>query len=133
MPHAISSPVKVTDPAELAKWKWSEMTVDQEWGCYAMVDLHIPESLHEKFRQLPPCPSVEVITHDRLSPYAKEALKRVSPCPRSYKAKKLITSFEAKKRYLTTHLWLKFLVDEGVIIDKVNSLYKFRQERHIQV
>ena len=132
MPHPYSKLTKITDPEELKKLKWLEMTNDQPVGYFVQVSLSTSPEHHAKLRQLPLVPQLEEVRYDDLSPFSKEALENVLKNPRTYKAKKLMASFRPRRHILLHYLHLKMCLEEGATLDGVDMAYSFLQKRHIE-
>lgn len=85
-----------------------EMVKDPEIGCLVEADIHYPESLHEGTSDYPFCAE--------------------HSCPPGSRHKKLLLTLTDKKRYVIHHRMLQFVVQEGMIVEKIYRVLKFTQK-----
>ena len=130
-PQPIGPLEEIIDPEVINSLDWKSMTYDQEYGYLLSVDCHTPVDKQADLRILPYAPATETVRYEDLSPYSKAALASVMKNPKTYKSRKLMTTFRPKRGYLTYYMNYQAMVDAGVKIDKINYIYRFKQERHM--
>jgi hypothetical protein len=103
---------------------------DAETGYTVEVDLSFPQEIHERLKQLPPCPETRVPEEAWFSEYQKELnikTKNKSKC------QKLIPHFHEHLNYCSHYRTLKYVVEElGVRIDKLHNVVEFKQKKWMQ-
>ena len=89
-----------------------------------------PEHLHDEKRHMenPLCPYIEIVDYDLLSPESKRILSNNQKNPQSYKAKKLISDFRPRCKYLVHIVNLIFYLKHGMVLDKIHSVISFTQK-----
>lgn len=80
--------------------------MDQKTGFILDVDLEYPERLHSLHRENPLAPYTTVIGYDNLSGTSKEMLHETNG-RKSYKATKMVTTFEPRKNYVIHYMNLQ--------------------------
>ena len=95
-------------------------TDDAETGYTVEVDLSFPKEIHERLKQLPPCPETRVPGTKRFSEYQTDLKKRTNS---KSKCEKLIPHFHEHKNYCIHNRLFKYVVEElGVKIDKLHNV-----------
>ena len=120
---------RITDPEKISSYDWASMPLDGKHGFFVNCNLSYPSHLHEKHDNFPLAPELREIKYSDLSPYSKAALTASSNNPKGYKAKKLMGTFLPRKNYLTHFSNLQLYLEQGLVLDKVNYVVKFEQER----
>jgi hypothetical protein len=100
---------------------------DAETGYTVEVDLSFPKEIHERLKQLPPCPETRAPDEAWFSEYQKDLKKRTGS---NSKCEKLIPHFHEHKNYCIHYRTLKYVVKElGVIVNKKHNVVEFKQEK----
>ena len=89
-------------------------------------DLHIPENLHDYFKDLPPAGEKTWIPDDKLSPYQTDLFKK------RVKVDKLILTLYDKKNYVTHYRLLQLYVEFVLQITKFHRILSYKQERWME-
>ena len=72
---------------------------------------------------------MSVINYEDLSDESREMLAKTDPKKQTnYKAKKLVNDFKPRIKYLTHIGNLQYYVSKGLILKKIHTLMKFKQE-----
>ena len=107
-----------------------ETADDSETGYMLEVDLSFPQEIHERLKQLPPCPETRVPKEEWFSYFQKELKIKTqskSKCP------KLIPHFHEHLNYCIHYRLLKYVVKElGVKVDKVHNVVEFKQSKWME-
>ena len=76
-------------------------------------------------------PEKKIITYNDLSPTSKKLLiKKIgSTAAKRYRSVKLVSSFLKKKNYKAHYTLIAQAVSKGLVIDRVNSVIRFKQEK----
>ena len=76
-------------------------------------------------------PERKIITYNDLSPTSKKLLiKKIgSTAAKRYRSVKLVSSFLKKKNYKAHYTLIAQAVSKGLVIDRVNSVIRFKQEK----
>lgn len=106
-------------------FRWSDTNLDvtsvpedSSVGYIFEVDLHIPESLHDYFRDYPPCPDHMEISNDMRSPFLENDI---------VKCKKLVPTLYDKEKYVVHYRALQLYLRLGVQLVKVHRVLAFEQ------
>ena len=88
------------------------------------------EHLHDEKRHMenPLCPYFEIVDFDLLSPESKRILSNNQKNPQSYKAKKLISDFLPRQKYMVHIENLIFYLKHGMVLDKIHNIISFTQK-----
>ena len=116
---------------EIDQLDFSSMTDFQDTGYIVQCDISYPEKLHQSHNSLPLCPEHKTITEKDLSPYSKEMYEKLRGNVSKYKAKKLVSSFEKKKNYVTHYSNLQFYIKQGLIVNNVSKVLAFDQSPYL--
>ncbi|XP_015781336.1 uncharacterized protein LOC107359368 [Tetranychus urticae] len=95
-------------------------------GYILEVDLEYPKELHDSHNDFPLAPHKMVISHDMLSPFAKNLLDKMD-----YKhipTEKLVASFFDRKNYVVHYRVLKYYIAMGLKVTHVHRAISFRQK-----
>ena len=117
----------MSKPLPYKNFKWSnDLTLAQnnlQTGIYE-VDIEIPESLHDKFKDYPLCPEIKSIDENMLSEYQKYLNDKLNI---KYNAadKKLILDLLPKKNYKVYYKNLEYYLILGVKVTKVHRILTF--------
>jgi hypothetical protein len=83
------------------------------------VDLSFPKEIHERIKQLPPCPEPKTPDEAWYSQYQKD-LKLITIS--NSKCEKLVPHFDEHKNYCIHYRTLKYVVEElGVNMGKIHN------------
>ena len=104
---------------------------DNEEGYILEVDLHVPEKLHDKLKEYPPCPENMNITENMLSDFQKEMAVK-NKVKFSSKSKKLVPHLMDKIKYCIHYRNLKYVVGLGVEIKQVHNIISFKQKKWLK-
>ena len=104
------------------------LSTNDTTGYIFEVTLRYPKHLHKKHSSFPLAPHQLEITDEMLSDYAREAKERLTG-KRKYRARKLTSTFLARKNYVCHALNLKLYLQLGLQVVKVHKAISFRQER----
>lgn len=123
LPLPVSAPVKVdveiTDVKEFIN-KIDEYGTE---GYNFLVDLHIPEKLHDYYNDYPPAPEHIKVTKEEISKYNRElSMDGVTL------TSKLLCTLKDKIEYYVDFRYLKSMINNGVEVMKVHEVHKFRME-----
>jgi hypothetical protein len=99
---------------------------DNDKGYILEVDLHIPEEIHDKLKEFPPCPEIMVPDVNMFSGYQKKLMMK-NEIKISKKNTKLVPHLMDKKNYCIHYRNLKYVVGLGVEIKKVHNIISFKQ------
>jgi hypothetical protein len=99
---------------------------DNDAGYILEVDLHIPDEIHDKLKEFPPCP--ELITPDvnMFSDYQKKLMTK-NKTKISKKNTKSVPHLMDKKNYCIHYRNLKYVVGLAVEVKKVHNVISFKQ------
>lgn len=106
------------------------LTEDQPVGYFLEVDLHIPEHLHDYFKDYPVAPVKRQVRTTELSKYAKELLIRFdenNELRHDEKTVKLLCTLEDKSNYRLHYRILQLYLHLGVELKKVHRILSFNQ------
>lgn len=115
---------------EIQKIEWEKIDLQKETGYFVEVTLSYPESLQEKTSSYPLCPQNIEITHDMLSPYQKKVLLELYG-KKTYKAKKLTSTFHKKEKIVLHGLNLQQYLRLGMKLESVHRVIKFMQKPYM--
>ena len=100
---------------------------DSDIGYFTEFDLKYPDNIKEKTKHFPFAPVNKKINPDDFSYYMKTII------PDTYtQNKKLISHCSDKKNYLVHYRMLKFYVSHGMIVEKVQDVISFKQNRWLE-
>jgi hypothetical protein len=103
---------------------------DAETGYTVEVDLSFPQGIHERLKQLPPCPETRVPDEACFSYFQKELKLKTN---NKSKCEKLIPHFHEHLNYCIHYITLNYVVEElGVRIDKLHHVVEFKQQKWMQ-
>jgi hypothetical protein len=111
---------KITEE-DVRRWK----ETDDE-GYFLMVDIEVPHHLFDYFQQLPPAPEKEEVKEEWLSDYSRNLIEDLEI--KRPKAKKLLTTFFPKQRYVLHFLTLQFYLELGVRLLRIRRVMRFDQK-----
>ena len=77
-------------------------------GCIVRDDLHIPEELHDKFKEFLPCPEIMAPSVELFSDYQKKLMKR-NKIKIHRKNTKLVPHLMNKDNYCIHDRFLKYI------------------------
>ncbi len=103
----------------------TQISDDSETGYILEVDLHYPEELHDEHNDYPLAPEKMTVTHEMLSPYAKDLLD-VLNLPQS-SVEKLVPNLRDKKKYVLHYRNLKQYLSLGLKLERVHRVMAFHQ------
>jgi hypothetical protein len=107
-----------------------ETADDAETGYMVEVDLSFPKEIHERLKQLPPCPETRAPDEAWFSEYQKELKLKTKS---NSKCQKLIPHFHEHLNYCIHYRTLKYVVEElGVRIDAMHNVVEFKQKKWMQ-
>jgi hypothetical protein len=112
----------------------SEISPDSETGYILEVDLSYPPELHDLHSSFPMVAEQVELTAADLSPYSQTSIStlRGSQFLSSYKSTKLCTNFKDKKKYVAHYRSLQTYLRNGLKIDKIHRVIKFRQTDYVR-
>lgn len=101
-------------------------SIDEEGniGNALLIDMVIPENVHDKLNDYPPAPEHIAVNEEDISDYNKNQENLHGKV--NHKVKKLMCTFYPKKEYLTDFRNLKYYIKLGCIITKVHKVYKYQ-------
>jgi hypothetical protein len=110
------------------------LTADSDIGYILEVDLSYPENLHDLHSSFPLVAEQVTFTADDLSAYSRASVStlRGSQALSSYKSSKLCTNLKNKKKYVTHYRCLQTYLRNGLKIDKIHRVIKFRQTDYVR-
>jgi len=98
---------------------------ESEIGYFVEVDIRIPKSLHNKFKEYPLCPVTRSVSVNELSDYQYN----LGGC---HKGKKLILDLYDKEKYVCHYEYLKTIVALGYKVKKVRRVVEFKQSHWLK-
>jgi len=99
---------------------------ENEVGYIFEVDLRIPEHLHDKFNDYPPCPVTRKVDEGDLAYYQQELKDKLGS---DVGAEKLILDLHDKKNYRVHYKLLQLYLELGVEITHVHAGIQFQQSK----
>ena len=102
------------------------MTDEQETGYIFDVDLHYPTELHDLHNDYPLAPETMEITENLLSDHSKNVLDIIQS--KHNKCQKLTPNLFDKKNYVVHYRNLKFYLEQGLKLVKINKVISFTQK-----
>lgn len=118
---------------EIVAIDWSSIDLYGDEGYIVECSLHYPEHLHEQHASYPLAVESRTITHDMLSPYAKECHEILKGNNVEYKSKKLTATFHDRDRYVLHFACLQLYTQLGMKIKRIHRVIAFRQTRFLKV
>jgi len=102
-------------------------------GFLLVVDFHIPVSLHDKFRYLPPGPSKVKVTRNMLSKHQIKLLENyATDLSAPLTSDRLLLTLYPKTNYVIHSQLLQYYMKIGVVLDKISDGWKFKQSDQIK-
>jgi hypothetical protein len=98
---------------------------DSKKGCFAIVDLHVPKELHDKFDMFPLAPEHKRITEELVGEYTLEKYEKDDMKFRE--SEKLVCTLADKKEYMCHYRNLKYYVKKGMQVTKIHEVIWFKQ------
>lgn len=111
--------------------KWDEQDLNQSTGYIVECTLKYPKKLHKKTNAFPLAPLHIDINYKDLSPFAKKC-KSVLDNKKSYKARKLSSTFATRENYVCHYMNLKFYLSMGMELVSVRRVISFKQEKFLE-
>jgi len=111
---------------EIDLFSMSQISKEASRGFILDVDLEYPEELHEIHSSFPLAPHQMEITDGILSEYATQLLKSLKK-KEKFKSKKLTSTFLPRKNYVCHGLNLKYYLEQGMKLVKINRAVSFEQ------
>lgn len=111
---------------EISLFDINLVSEDSDTGYFLEVDLVYPPYLHNLHNSFPLAPSHEKVTKEMLSSYQKSILDKLG-VKYNNNTTKLLNTFSAKKNYVIHYLNLKFYLKQGLKIEKIHRIIKFKQ------
>ena len=103
---------------------------DAETGYTVEVDLSFPKEIHERLKQLPPCPETLTPKEEWFSEYQRELKEKTK---NKSKCSKLIPHFYEHKNYCIHYRTLKYVVEElGAKVDKLHNTVSYKQKKWME-
>lgn len=112
---------------QIASLTMEHFSDDSPTGYILEVTMEYPESLHEDHSSFPLAPHHMEIDQERLSQYAKSALREAAGKP-SYKATKLTSTFLPRVKYLIHGLNFRLCMEQGLKLIKIHRVIRFKQQ-----
>ena len=113
-------------PDEMTKIDWIAQTFDQSTGYIVECDLEYPQHLHDLHNDYPLAPERFQIDVTMLGDKQVELLRQYDRA-RVKDNTKLVPNLLNKSRYVTHYLCLKFYIEHGIKLKKVNRVIEFQQ------
>ncbi len=101
-------------------------------GYILEVDLDYPPELHLPHNSFPLAPVTMDIDYSHLSPYSRSCLEAMGQDPRRYKARKLTSTFEPRRKYLVHGLNLALYLRHGLKLRRIHRGITFHQARYLE-
>ncbi|MEM6686322.1 MAG: hypothetical protein AAF617_11110, partial [Bacteroidota bacterium] len=119
---------------EIENIDWANVSDHEDIGYICMVDLHVPNYLHEKFNSFPPASESLNIFYQDLSPYSQDVLKLLEgeKAALRYHSTKLTGTLRDKTKYVCHSANLAYYLQLGYELKKVHRVIKFSQEAVIR-
>ena len=128
-------------PYDNFKWDYSFLTdkkilnydEDSDEGYILEVDLKYPEQLHDLHKDYPLAPEIMNVSEDMLSKHQKELhYKYYGKEAKDEDTKKLILSLMDKKKYVLQISALKFYLQHGLKLKKIQRIISFKQSNFLK-
>ena len=105
-----------------------------EHGYFLDVYLEYPTELHDLHSDYPLAPENMSVTSDMVSDFSKSIYKTYheGKCVTDEKIKKLIVNVKDKKNYVVHIANLKYYLQKGLVLKKINRCIKFKQKARLQ-
>jgi len=115
--------------SEIRTIDWAKTDDYGEKGYILMVDLSVPERLHEKFSSFPLATESLNIFYEDLSPYSRDVLSLFDGETKAkrYTSTKLTGTFLDKKKYVCHYRNLKYYLQQGLVLTHVHKVIEFSQ------
>ena len=111
---------------EINEFEINSIDIDGDYAYVLSIDFSIPDNVKSLTDDLPLSMSNEKIEFDDLSPYQKKLMADINM--KFIKQKSLIASHKSQKNYLISLPLLKLYIELGIEIEKINSIYRFKQK-----
>lgn len=118
-------------PDKISEIDWKTVELMKDTGYFVEVTLSYPENIREKTASFPLCPETFQIEYEHLSPYQKSVLDTVYG-KKSYKAKKLTSTFFKREKIVLHALNLRLFLDLGMEIEEVFRVISFKQSNFMK-
>ena len=107
---------------------------NNEQGYFLDVDLEYPKELHDKHIDYPLAPEIMNVTADMLSEKQKEIYKAYhhDKEPKDEQTNKLILNVRDKSNYVLHINILKYYLQQGMKLKKVNKVITFKQKEWLK-
>ena len=112
-----------------------DQTKEEREGYILECDFHIPEELHDYFKEYPPLPHHYSAKPEELSEYQKEEYLKLNSNVkeiRESKVKKLCLTLHDKKNYVIHYRLLQLYLKLGVKITKIHNVISFTESRYLK-
>ena len=106
-----------------------EAADDASTGYMVEVDLSFDSSIHEKLKQMPPCPESIIPREEWFSDYQKQVAKTThsnTKCP------KLVPHLNEHLKYCMHYTNLKFIKQLGVALGTLHNVMSFTQDTFLK-
>jgi hypothetical protein len=103
---------------------------DSEEGYMVECDLHIPDHLHDKLKEYPPCPENMAPDVSMFSEFQRNLahdINLIKKGDKYRKSNKLVPNLLDKKNYIIHYRNLKFISSLGIKIGQVHKILSFKQ------
>jgi hypothetical protein len=109
------------------RFDWLTIDTESNQGYILEVDLDYPEHLHDLHSNFPLAPETVEVSYSDLSPYSQDVYFELNSC-RTYRDRKLLSSLNGKKNYITHFKNLKLYLQLGMQLKRVHRVLCFRQK-----
>ena len=126
MPLPVTAPEKIDKSFSSIKEFYefiNSIDVNGKVGYNFLVDLHIPEELHDYYNDYPPAPEHIKVTKEEISKYNQE----LSPDGETLTSK-LLCTLKDKIEYYADFRYLQTMIKHGVQVLKVHEVHKYGME-----
>lgn len=108
-----------TDEKDDVDAQGSASSTNETLGYFLEVDLHYPDELHDMHNDYPLAPERKEPTDDMISPHVRQKNR----C----KVKKLLTTLDAKRKYVVHYRNLKQYTELGLKVTAIHRVLQFKQ------
>uniref|UniRef100_UPI003D0B846D hypothetical protein n=1 Tax=Sulfurimonas sp. TaxID=2022749 RepID=UPI003D0B846D len=99
---------------------------DGEYGYFFVCDLKYPDEIKFRSKNLPYCPEHKTVKFEELSSYQQQFEEALKP------TEKLILTQYDKKEYIVHYRMLKFYLKQGMILEKIYQVIRFKQSKWLK-
>ena len=106
------------------------MNIDEkgDWGYTFELDLSYPSNIHHKTKDFPLAPESGEVTEEMFTPFMSSFYRTLNPQGKYKPCRKLLLTHFNREHYVVHYAILKFYLQQGMVIDKIHKIIKYRQK-----